>query len=172
MSTESRALSELARRLQSGGSQSNGAAPRRGNGGTVNIGVKTAVTCGLISLLAACSHGSSRPAETASADAPLTSKSHPDSASAATDSIAEARCAREDRCTNIGNGKKYSSTQDCLTRVRDDWKDDLNARECPHGVNQTELDQCIDQVRNEECSNPLDTLSRMTQCTAGQICAK
>jgi hypothetical protein len=92
-------------------------------------------------------------------------------ARSATDSIAEARCAREDRCSNIGDGKKYSSTQDCLARVRDEWKDDLNARECSHGINQSQLDECVNEIRNEECSNPLDSLSRMTQCTSGQICS-
>jgi hypothetical protein len=125
---------------------------------------------GLLALMSACSHNSNRPAETASA-APLSSSSTmSEAANSATDSIAEARCAREDRCTNIGDGKKYSTQQDCLARVRADWKDDLSARECPKGINEKQLSECVSQIRNEECSNPLDTLSRMSQCTAGQIC--
>ena len=91
-------------------------------------------------------------------------------AASAAESITEARCAREQRCENIGPDKKYSSFSDCGARVRNDWKDDLNARECPGGVNQKELDECLASIRNEDCNSPLDTLSRLTQCTAGPIC--
>ena len=91
-------------------------------------------------------------------------------AASAAESITEARCAREQRCENIGADKKYSSFSDCGARVRNDWKDDLNARECPGGVNQKELDECLASIRNEDCNSPLDTLSRLTQCTAGPIC--
>jgi hypothetical protein len=70
----------------------------------------------------------------------------------------------------VGKDKKFSSVQDCLTRVRDDWKDDLNARQCPGGANETQLNECLDAVRHEDCSSPFDTLSRLSECTAGQIC--
>jgi hypothetical protein len=36
----------------------------------------------------------------------------------ATDSIAEARCAREATCDNIGDGKRFSSAADCMSRIR------------------------------------------------------
>jgi hypothetical protein len=94
---------------------------------------------------------------------------HAETASA-TDSIAESRCAREERCENIGDNRKFSSTDDCMARVRADWKDDLNARECPAGVNQSELRECLTEIRNEDCSSPFDTLSRVAACTSGQIC--
>jgi hypothetical protein len=85
-------------------------------------------------------------------------------------SIAEARCARENRCANVGSDKKYSSTDDCMARVSDDWKDDLNARECPGGINQTELQECLGAIRAEDCNSPFDTLDRVTECTSAQIC--
>jgi hypothetical protein len=88
----------------------------------------------------------------------------------AAQSIAQSRCEREQRCDNVGGDKKFSSMDDCLTRVRTDWKDDLNARECPGGVNRPQLDECLTEIRNEECSSPLDTLERVAACTAGQIC--
>jgi hypothetical protein len=91
-------------------------------------------------------------------------------AASARDSIAEARCAREERCENLGDNKKYSSMQDCMNTIRADWKDDLNARECPGGVDQSELSECLTAVRNEDCGNPFDTLSRVSACTTGQIC--
>ena len=90
--------------------------------------------------------------------------------SSAAESIAEARCAREQRCENVGSNKKYSSHTDCMARIRDDWKDDLNARECPGGVNQTELNECLGAIREEECNSPFDALDRISECTAAAIC--
>lgn len=89
----------------------------------------------------------------------------------ATESIAEARCARESRCDNVGPEKTYSSMEDCIIRVRSDWSDELSARECKTGVNETQLNECLNEVREEECSSPFDTLERVAACTAGQICA-
>jgi hypothetical protein len=88
----------------------------------------------------------------------------------AAESIADARCLREQRCNNIGADRKYSSLNDCATRVRNDWKDDLNTRECPAGVDQKELNECLTEIRNEDCNNPFDSLGRIAACTAAQIC--
>lgn len=115
--------------------------------------------------LSACSKDTPEPAQTALNAPVATYDTH-----AATESIAEARCAREDRCQNVGDDKKYSSTQDCLARVRDDWRDDLNALQCPGGANEKELNECLEAVRNEDCSSPFDTLSRVSECTAAQLC--
>jgi hypothetical protein len=136
---------------------------RHDNGGTVNKRLEIALSAGFISLAAACSNNT-RPAETALAEPAATE------GASATESIAEARCARESRCDNIGGDKKFSSMEDCIARVREDWKDELSARECRAGINQTQLGECLNSVRNEECSNPLDTLERVSACTAGQIC--
>ena len=81
-----------------------------------------------------------------------------------------ARCARELRCENIGPDKKYSSMDDCEARVKSDWRDDLNARECPSGIDQAQLNESLDEIRNEDCANPFDTLGRVAACTVGQLC--
>jgi hypothetical protein len=57
-----------------------------------------------------------------------------------------------------------------MARVRNDWKDDLTARECPAGVDRKELDECLTAIRNDECNNPFDALGRITACTVAQIC--
>jgi hypothetical protein len=88
----------------------------------------------------------------------------------AAEQLAQARCEREQQCGNVGPDKTFSSAQDCLVRIQSDWKDELNARECPGGINQHELNECMTQVRAEACSNPFDTLARITECTSGQIC--
>jgi hypothetical protein len=122
----------------------------------------------------ACSHDSTHASSAASenrrADAPGGTMTAASGTHSAAEQIASARCEREQKCGNIGADKTYSSSQDCLARIRADWQDDLNARECPGGVNVHELNECLDQVRAEACGNPFDKLARMTECTQGQIC--
>lgn len=132
---------------------------------------------GLCSLAASAAFsivGCSKESERGPADGPGTAMADGMTPAARTRSAAEqlaqARCEREQQCGNIGADKTYSSAQDCTARIRSDWKDDLNARECPGGINQKELDECMQQIRGEACSNPFDTLARVTECTAGQIC--
>lgn len=86
-------------------------------------------------------------------------------------SIARARCDRERRCENIGNDKKYVSEGACEEKIRADWSGDLNKYECPQGVVHAKLEECLSEVRSEDCGNPFDTLARMTQCNASDICA-
>ncbi len=115
--------------------------------------------------LASCSSNQRAP-ETAAAQA----EARASEGGSAVESIAEARCARESRCENIGPDKRYSSMEDCVARVREDWRDDLDARACPSGVNETQLNECLGEIRQEECSSPFDTLERVAACTASQIC--
>jgi hypothetical protein len=142
-------------------------APPGGHGGIVNITLKSGWCAAAIVLgLAAC-NSNQRPPEHASA----MSEARDTEGGSAVESIAEARCARESRCDNIGSDEKYSSMEDCVARVRDDWKGDLDARSCVSGVNETQLNECLGAIRAEECSSPFDTLERVSACTPSQICA-
>jgi hypothetical protein len=116
--------------------------------------------------LAACGSNHRAP-ETAAAEA----EARATEGGSAVDSIAEARCTRESRCENIGPDKRYSSTEDCVSRVREDWREDLDARACPSGVNEAQLNECLGAIRQEDCSSPFDTLERVAACTASQICS-
>jgi hypothetical protein len=84
--------------------------------------------------------------------------------------IAEARCAREQRCGNIGADEKYSSAGACVESVRTDWKEDLAARECRNGVDPSELRECLSAIRDEDCKNPFETLARVSACSITEIC--
>lgn len=88
----------------------------------------------------------------------------------AVQSIMQARCAREQRCNNIGPDREYASQQACLTRVEADWNNELSARECPGGVNQSELNECLEEIRNDDCNNPIDTLGRFAACRQSDLC--
>jgi Family of unknown function (DUF6184) len=91
-------------------------------------------------------------------------------ARSAAEQIAESRCEREQQCGNIGNDKTYATSGGCLKRIQSDWREDLSLRECPGGINEKELNECLGQVRAEACKNPFDALARMTECTVGQLC--
>lgn len=129
----------------------------------MNIAIKTGLSAAFVMSLACGSQ--QRPADAARAEPVVTE------GASATESIAEARCARESRCDNIGADKKFSAMEDCVIRIREEWREDLSIRECPSGINETQLNQCLSEVREEECSNPFDTLERVAACTVSQICA-
>jgi hypothetical protein len=88
----------------------------------------------------------------------------------AIDQIVQARCARESRCDNIGADNKYASTEACMSEIRAEWQDDLDARSCPGGIAQEGLSECLSEIRNEDCGNPFDTLGRVMACREGNIC--
>lgn len=92
------------------------------------------------------------------------------STSHAVSAIAKARCEREKTCGNIGADKSYASTDACEDKIRADWAGDLNKYECPKGIVKVELDQCLTDVRGESCGNPFDTLARIANCNASDIC--
>ena len=88
----------------------------------------------------------------------------------AVESLTDARCDREQRCNNVGPDKKYSSRADCVMKVNEEWREDLNARQCPGGVVQSEFSECLEEIRNEDCGNPFDSLERIVACRASDIC--
>jgi hypothetical protein len=90
--------------------------------------------------------------------------------SAAVQAIARARCEREQRCGRIGADQNYTSTEACLTEIRQDWADELSAYECPGGVEQDELTECVQEIRTEDCAAPFDTLARVVACRSSDIC--
>lgn len=87
-------------------------------------------------------------------------------------SITQARCDREARCNNVGNGKKYESNSECVTKTRADWRDDLNARECPNGVVSTQLASCVKQIKEESCGNPVEQLESVLACRTVDLCKR
>jgi hypothetical protein len=84
--------------------------------------------------------------------------------------IASARCEREARCNNLGADAKFPSKEECFDRVRADWAKELNTYECPGGLNRAELDECLEDIRGEDCGSPFDTLARTLSCSKTEIC--
>jgi hypothetical protein len=90
----------------------------------------------------------------------------------AVSSIATARCDRELKCNNIGTNKTYLSTDECITKLQNDKRTALNANDCPQGVSDKDLASCLKSIREEDCGNPLDSISRLTTCRSGAMCLK
>jgi hypothetical protein len=86
--------------------------------------------------------------------------------------IVASRCAREATCNNVGVDKRYQNTAGCTAKIRSDMKDDLNAKDCPYGVDQKQLNECLSAIRKEECNNPLDTITRLNDCRTSGMCLK
>jgi hypothetical protein len=92
------------------------------------------------------------------------------SSNSAVRSIANARCDREQRCGNIGADKDFASVDGCEEKIKADWNDELNKYECPNGIVQAELDECLNDIKQEDCGNPFDSLARVMSCNSSDIC--
>lgn len=90
----------------------------------------------------------------------------------AIDRIVTARCAREATCNNVGPDKHYASRDVCSQKIKADMRDDLSAKDCPRGIDQKELDECLDSIRKEDCNNPIDTIGRLAACRTSDLCLK
>lgn len=86
--------------------------------------------------------------------------------------IVAARCARETSCNNVGPDKHFVNHDVCARELRSKLGDDLEPSECPRGVDPAAIDKCMESIRTESCNNPIDTISRLAACRAGDMCLK
>jgi hypothetical protein len=86
--------------------------------------------------------------------------------------IVAARCAREAACNNLGTDKRFTSRDLCSQQLRSDMRDDLSAKDCPRGIDQKELDECLTEIQNENCNNPIDMIGRLAACRTSDLCLK
>jgi hypothetical protein len=93
-------------------------------------------------------------------------------AASAVSSIAAARCDRELRCKHVGPKEKYRTRGVCVDELQRDKRDDLNSDVCRGGIREKELNDCLQSIREEDCGNPLDTLTRLSSCRSGNLCVK
>jgi hypothetical protein len=84
--------------------------------------------------------------------------------------ITAARCAREQKCGNVGAGKEYESLAACTQKIGENWREEINAYDCKGGVVTKELDECLTEIKDEDCNSPFDTLGRVLACRSSDIC--
>ena len=83
--------------------------------------------------------------------------------------LATARCEREASCNNLGPGKKHADREACMSESGQSSRGTLRADQCPQ-IDQANLNECLSDIKNERCGNPLDSLDTLTSCTRGKIC--
>jgi hypothetical protein len=91
---------------------------------------------------------------------------------AAIDRIVATRCARDVACSNVGPDKHFGSPEVCVREVKKTMSDDLKVSECPGGIDGAALDKCLDAIRNESCTNPIESLARLATCRTGELCMR
>src|SRR5512139_2832275 len=84
--------------------------------------------------------------------------------------IAEARCEREQRCNNVGSDRKYKDGSECRSKMQADLSDDLSSDECRGGIDGKELNECLAEIREYDCNNPLDRLETAAACRESDLC--
>jgi hypothetical protein len=83
-----------------------------------------------------------------------------------------ARCNREQNCDNVGGGRTYATRAVCLDLMRGSIGNDLNAYNCPLGIDRANLQRCLTAVREEHCGDAVATVSRAQICRTGALCLK
>ena len=61
------------------------------------------------------------------------------------------RCAREQRCDNVGFKRPYSSMDDCVASVAVMHPDDFAGLQCENGVRADALSECLQEISREQC---------------------
>jgi hypothetical protein len=86
--------------------------------------------------------------------------------------LVTARCAHEQSCNEIGNGKDYASHDVCMDQFRGKIANALNAYNCPRGIDESGVDQCRQAIEAEPCGLSLDQLLRQNACRSSAMCMK
>jgi len=90
----------------------------------------------------------------------------------AAQTLATARCDREETCRNVGSGKTYASRNACMDELRDKSRSELNVIDCPGGVDNAQLEKCLSEIRAEKCGNALDAITRLAACRTSALCVQ
>jgi hypothetical protein len=84
--------------------------------------------------------------------------------------IAAARCEREVRCNNVGADGAFASQEECVASVEPATRSQLEARQCPAGVEQVELDECVEEVRDQDCTSTTGSIELVAECSTSELC--
>jgi hypothetical protein len=91
---------------------------------------------------------------------------------AAVSHLTAGRCEREMDCNNIGAGKRYEDRGACERAVTHDLQADLRPAKCTYGIREDRMNECLQEMKNEKCGNPLDAMSRLATCRTGRLCLR
>jgi hypothetical protein len=86
------------------------------------------------------------------------------------DAITTVRCHREQACDNVGPGRKYASFNACSARLTPDSRAVARLQACAKGIKEDALATCLEDIRTESCTSPLDTIDPLASCNYGLLC--
>ena len=84
--------------------------------------------------------------------------------------LTEARCERAKACNQLGEKEKYADEAACKRENHHDLEADYRVAECPGGIREQKLNNCLQEIQNEKCGNPFDKISRLATCRTGSLC--
>jgi hypothetical protein len=123
------------------------------------IGKSLSLIAGLgLVALANCSH------EEAASQSPAANL--PPAVQDAVERISNEQCEYHQRCGDIGEHKKYSDHQHCMTVQRDDAKGSFG--NCRNGVDQKDVSDCLSRIHEQGCGGI--KISLWKQCSSDNLC--
>lgn len=84
--------------------------------------------------------------------------------------LASAKCDRQQRCNNVGPGEAYESRAQCEVVMRGKLTDDIHYRDCRGGIDDENLEECVDALREESCVNVFEKVSSHAKCRVSKLC--
>lgn len=92
------------------------------------------------------------------------------SVSSAREAHAQKWCSYSSRCNDIGSGKLFASTDECLTHQRSIAIGLWPSADCDSKIDAKAVDACFKAIENTQCSNPLDLLATAVKCAKENVC--
>lgn len=86
----------------------------------------------------------------------------------AASALATERCDREVRCNQVGANARYATREDCMDVMRQDSEEEL--ADCHAGIDESDLGQCLTEIRTQDCNGPLDQLEQFVACRSDDLC--
>jgi hypothetical protein len=84
--------------------------------------------------------------------------------------ISHAVCEREDQCQNVGPQQRWTSYSLCIAEVNSRWTKELNAHQCPGGVDEEALRRCLVELHDQDCWSTLGLPGNVKECAPAEIC--
>jgi hypothetical protein len=89
----------------------------------------------------------------------------------AVNELTSQRCQRAVDCKQVGTGKKYEDLGACERQLDHDLRTPLRPATCTYGVREEKLEECLEEIRTQQCSSPRATLDTK-MCRAGRLCIR
>jgi hypothetical protein len=79
-------------------------------------------------------------------------------------------CAFEERCGNVGAGKRYATFADCLTDKRAFFLAVWPTEPCDGRINAETLNVCYQAIETAQCNNLRDFFNTFSKCESADVC--